>query len=285
MSPPLVRLVAAPPWTDDLVVVGEFERRVHVLSIEESAYVTSLNTFFDFGGRRVSVSVAGCPVVVAGSWELHGVCGYGLDGSLLWQNRSRTNVQTVTPLSGGVVAVSYESQPTIVLDAATGEEVRSLRAVKQVFTLAEDLSLFASTGYARLANGEQQPVGKRIRLESFAVLDAASDGELVAVAEAGGPLRLLTVGGTERARFTVRNGHALHVTHDPATKTWIALTDGRRSSLVRLNDRFEVLDEIGLGAVIDACAVLDGRNLIVADMEGLSRITCSDFATQRLPNP
>lgn len=40
-------------------------------------------------------------MVVTGAWERHGVCGYDLTGQRLWQDRSRTNVEAVTALTGG----------------------------------------------------------------------------------------------------------------------------------------------------------------------------------------
>ena len=93
----------------------------------------------------------------------------------------------------------------------TGQELRSLRAVTRVYALTPDMSLLVSNAHVQLADGELEPTGKRIPLRSFAVLDAAASAEHVAVAEAGGPLRILHFDGTERAVHVVPGGHVLTV--------------------------------------------------------------------------
>jgi hypothetical protein len=194
-----LREVAAPPWEEDLLVTAQFERVVHVWSMARAARCATFETVFEFGGQRLALVTGERPVVVAGAWARHGVCGYDLTGNLLWQDRSRTAVQVVTALARGRVVVSYERNATRVLEAASGDEVRSLRGVRQVIALAPEVSLGLGSGWCRLLDQWLDPQGSRIAMRGFAILSAATDGEHLALAEAGGPLRILDSDGRERA--------------------------------------------------------------------------------------
>jgi hypothetical protein len=266
--------IASPPWEQDLFVAGAFERTAHVWSLGRAAEVACVDTVFDFGGRRLGLVTGDEPVIVAGAWERHGVCGYSLAGQRLWQNKKRSAVQHVTALASGRVAVGYARGPATVLDAATGQEMRSLRGVTGVHALTQDMSLLASNTYARLADAELEPMGRRIPLRSFAVLDAAASDRHVALAEAGGPLRILDLDGAERATHTVADGHTLTVTYERASGTWRALTRVDRGDdvdygLVRLSDDGEVLEQRPFDAVTDATWLRDGAVLVYGNERGV----------------
>ena len=236
-----LREVATPPWEEDLLVTAESVRVVHVWSRERAARCATFETVYDFGGRRVTLVPGERPVVVAGAYTHHGVCGYDLSGERLWQDRSRTNVQIVTALAGGRVAVSCNRGPTRVLEAATGEEVRSLRGLLQVIALTPDLSLGVSGGWCRPLDGSLAPLGPRIATGLNPVWLAATDGEHLAVSGIGGPLRFLDMDGRERASVV---GHFRHVVHDPVPTTWVlvGVTDEGQTSLIQLTLAAEVLE-------------------------------------------
>ena len=143
-----------------------------------------------------------------------------------------------------------------------------------VHALTPAVSLLESSGHYRLADAELEPLGRRIELRSFAVLAAAASAEHVAVAEAGGPLRILDLDGTERAAHAVPGGHVVSVAHDRATGTWRAVTRVERQDEVdhrhvRLSDDGEVLDEHPLGDVLDATWLRDGGALVLSSGIGL----------------
>src|SRR3954447_25163452 len=171
---PDIRHVSAPRWEPDLFVAGEFERTAHVWSLSRANEVANVDTVFDFGGRRLALVTGDAPVIVAGAWARHGVCGYSLTGEQMWQNKARSAVQHVTALASGRVAVGYAKGPAAVLDAATGQELRSLRGVTGVHALTPEIPLVASNASGRPADAEREPMGLRIPLRSFAVLDAAA---------------------------------------------------------------------------------------------------------------
>src|SRR4051812_25475088 len=114
---PDIRHVAAPRWEPDLFVAGEFDRTAQVWSVSRATEVAHVDTVFDFGGRRLALVTGEMPVIVAGAWARHGVCGYSLTGEQMWQNKARSAVQTVTALASSRVAVGYATGPAAVLDA------------------------------------------------------------------------------------------------------------------------------------------------------------------------
>lgn len=276
-----VREVAVAPWGEDLLVAAHFDGAVGVWSVAGRARCAEFDTVYDFGGRRLALVPGERPVVVVGAWARHGVCGYDMTGERLWQDRSRTNVQIVTALAGGCVAVSYNRGPTRVLEAATGREVRSLRGVSNVIALTSDLSLAVSAGWCRLLDRSLDPLGPRIATGLSPVWCAAGDGEHLAITGVGGPLRIIDSGGQERASV---NDHFRHVVHDPATDTWVvihATTEGQYS-LLRLTHDAEVLEQRPCGPVYDVATMRGGRTLVLITEVGIQLLDCSDWSVETL---
>jgi hypothetical protein len=279
--------LAAAPWDDDLVVTGAFERAVEVWSSRRGDRVAAFDTVLDGGGRRLALAHVPDPVVVAGAWVRHGVRGYGLDGSDLWRNRSRTNVQTLTALTGGRVAVGYEGRPTVVLDGATGKEVLSLRGVTGVVALDTRTTLLSGTGWLRLADADLTPSWRRTRATGFTVACAAGP-ETVAVVEAaagGSGIRVFDRDGTERTSITWPGQWIGPVCHDAASGTWVAVRqddDTGRSVVVRVTDDGEVLEQRPWHAVHASAVVRGGRVLAYGNDDGIHLLDVADLSVSGL---
>ncbi|MBM7807411.1 hypothetical protein JOD57_003248 [Geodermatophilus bullaregiensis] len=283
-----IRHPAAAPWDDDLVVIGAWERAVEVWSSFRGVRVAAFDTVLDAGGTRLTLASGPVPVVVAGAWARHGVCAYGLDGRRAWQNRSRTNVQQLTVLSGRRVAVGYASQPTVVLDATTGRELTSLRGVTTVVALDPRTTLLAGTGWLRLADADLTPSWRRTPAVGFSVSHAAGGPETVAVVEAeesGSVLRVFDRDGAARASVAWPDEGIGPVSHDAASGTWVVLRvgyEGRRHTLVRLTDDGEVVDQRPWHPVDTAAVMRDGRVLVYANDDGVHVLDVADLSVRRL---
>ncbi|MGY1715233.1 hypothetical protein ACI78R_12295 [Geodermatophilus sp. SYSU D01106] len=280
--------VAAAPWDDDLVATGSWERTVDVWSLSRGGHVTGLDTVLDAGGTRLALVAEPEPVVVTGAWTRHGVCGYALDGFRIWQNRARRNVEGLTALTGGRVAVGYASQPTLVLDAGTGRELASLRGVTNVVALDRRSTLLVGTGWLQMADADLTPVSRRVPLAGFAVLTAAVAPETVAVAEAeegGSVLRVLDRDGVPRASVTWPVEGIRGVGRDAASGTWVVLRsdlDSRRSVLLRVTDDGAVVDRRPWRPVSGTALVRDGRALVQADDDGVHVLDLADLGLRTL---
>ena len=118
---------------DALYLRGDWEAggQVQLRSVGADEPLAKVATVLDFGGRRLALcGSTEEPIIIAGAWERHGVCGYSADGTLLWQRRDLKRPQVLTPAGGGaLVAVHCESRPLHILAAATGETVTTLRGI------------------------------------------------------------------------------------------------------------------------------------------------------------
>lgn len=292
MSDVLVSHVAALPWEPDLVAVGAHERRVEVWSLARLAPLAVMDTVLDFGGQRLALVTDGQaePVVVAGAWARHGVCGHALSGERIWQYRERSQVQYVTALAGGRVAVGFERGPATVLDAATGRPRDELRAVVQVVALTPEMVLLVSRTHVQVTGADLVPRGSRVALRSFSVLDAAAGDGLVALAEAAGDLRFLRLDGSERAAYPVPGGHVRRVAFDASTGTWRALTsvdqgDRVGCALIRLTPDGELLEQRPLDSVTDAAWLRDGAALVYVSERGVFLLADDEVVPLRLTQP
>ena len=274
--------VAAPPWEEDLLVTARPKGVVDVWSLVRGTRCTTFETMWGSGGWRGALVPGEHPVVVAGAWERHGICGYDLTGQRLWQDPSRTNVEAVTALAGGRVVVTHLRRATRVLEAATGEEVGTLRGALRVIALTSDLSLEAGGGWCRLLDRSLDPLGSRIATGLNTVWCAASDGEHLAITEIGGPLRILDSDGRERARIAE---HFRHVLHDPVTNSWIAVHEptGGKNSLFRFSNEGELLERRPWDLRIRGTATMrGGRTLILITDQGGQVVDCADWSVRGL---
>ncbi|MCC3295484.1 hypothetical protein LJ756_12725 [Arthrobacter sp. zg-Y411] len=168
------------------------------------------------------------------------------------------------------------------LEAATGEEVGTLRGALRVIALTSDLSLEVGSGWCRLLDRSLNPLGSRIATGLNTVWCAASDGEHLAITEIGGPLRILDSDGRERARIAE---HFRHVLHDPVTNSWIAVHEptGGKNSLFRFSNEGELLERRPWDLRIRGTATMrGGRTLILITDQGGQVVDCADWSVRRL---
>lgn len=282
MSP--IRYVAASPWEEDLFVAGEFERTAHVWSLRRRTEVAAVETILDIYWRLALVP-GDAPVVVAGAWARHGVCGYSLSGERLWQNKARSAVQTVTALPAGRVAVCYGRGPAAVLDASTGDALASLRGIVWVHALAPDTVLLVGEGHLQLVDGDLEPLSRRITLGNPGVgVSAAAIGPECVAISAGEWLRIRSLDGEVRA---ARLMSVQAIAYEHATGTWRALTsrerrDSVRYELLRLSHDLEVLDRRPFDEAPEAVWMAGGTTLVYANDTGLHSFDGDDAGPRPL---
>ncbi len=276
-----LRNVATSPWEEDLLATAQLGGVVDVWSLARAERIATFETLWDGGGWRGAVVPGERPLVVAGAWERHGVCGYDLSGERLWQDRSRTNVGAVTALAGGRVAVTYNRRATRVLDAATGEEVRRLRGVERVIPLTPDRTLGVGGGWCRLLDGSLDALEPRIATGLNLVWFAATDGEHLVVSELGGPVRIFDSDRRERARLA---DFLRLVVHEPVTATWVGLrqADDGQNWMLRFTNDAEILDRHPVGLLRDVTSMRAGRSLILLTDDGVQVLDCSDRSVRPL---
>jgi len=179
------------------------------------------------------------------------------------------------------VVVTHLRRATRVLEAASGVAVRSLRGVLQVFAVRADMTLVVGSDWCRLLDRSLDPLGSRIETSGGGLVSAATDGEHLAVAEVGGPLRIVDLDGRDRARVA---DHFRHVLHDPVTKTWVAVheTFEGKNSLLRFSHDGEVLERRPWDLVGGTATMRGGRTLVLITAEGMQVVNCADWSVRGL---
>jgi hypothetical protein len=238
--------IAAPRWSDDAFVLVRNDGTVVVASMVEGPQHT-LATVWESGGQRVALGQLGeRPVVVAGAWNRHGIRAYDAETAApLWDRRDRTHVQHIHVLEGGLVALSYEGQPSVIVDLETGHALWTIRGAREVWPGPDRTCIVAGRGWVALADLDRQRVGARIPVESFAVLDTFTTTDQVGVSEAAGPFRILDHDGAELGRYGLDGRHLLRVARDPVSQTWAGLELAHEHGghwLVRLDDTATLID-------------------------------------------
>lgn len=287
---PDIHVLAAPPWERDLFVAGALTRAAFVCSAGSGEVLAAFDTVLDFGGRRLCLVTGATPVVVAGAWGRRGVGGYSLSGELLWQDRTRSDIQFVTALSAGRVAIGYARGPGRLLAAATGEEIRSLRGVTQVIATSPDTSVLVNGSYVRLADADLEPTTGRIALPPSApvVLGAAAGPGLVALATMQDGVWLLDHEGARHRAVDIPGVQALQVACTDGG--WEALTRTEqagepRFDRVRFTSGGHVVDRSPLPPVDDAVWLDDGRILVLANEDGVFALDTPTGPARRLIGP
>jgi hypothetical protein len=139
-----IRHIAPAATTDRLFLTAEFEHRVRLWSFADHSLTAELDTVLDFGGQRLALCGAETPIVVAGAWERHGICGYAPDGTRLWQRKDLRQPQHISPAAGGALVVAcFDQRPLHVLDAVSGETRATVRAVGATTTARSPRSALA----------------------------------------------------------------------------------------------------------------------------------------------
>ena len=198
------------PW----FATGEWERAVEVWSIPDRRLVSAFETVLDFGGRRLALA-DDPPIVIAGAYHRHGICGYdAITGEQLWERKDLRRVQTLEPLPGNRVAAGFSDKSLHLLSAATGETLTKIRGVAEMYSRAgHALGLGVGHSGAGWAGVYRLDTGKRLwkeDLASFTALHAAVGPEALVISEVGGPVRCFDHEGIEQWRWQPPRGE--HVT-------------------------------------------------------------------------
>jgi hypothetical protein len=186
-----------------------FKRTVQIWNWNTGQRLSEIETVFDFGGHRLTISPTG-DTVFAASWKKGkkgGVACYdSRSGEQIWQ---RTDLRQVGGLrfsaQSDIVWCEIGRRPLHRLDAKTGSTVETLRGILDAF----DSPL--SPHRLHIRKTDFQIIGSRtIRVPklTFGLLDAGFGPDSLCLSEAGGPVRCLDLeGGNERWRYVPPADH------------------------------------------------------------------------------
>ena len=196
-----------------------FEKKVQIWNLANAELVSELDTVFEFGGHRLTLSPTGeyCVAARFRAGQNGGVVCYETgSGRKIWHRADLRRVQGVRfSAANEAIWCEVEGKPVLSLDINTGLTLGSLRTVCDVFdspftqhVLQEplgrdkDLAIVGSTTLL-------------VSRSTFAILDATFSPDALCLSEAGGPVRCLNLEtGKERWRYQPPAGnHVLRLSY------------------------------------------------------------------------
>jgi hypothetical protein len=254
---------------DDVVVASATEGLsdhypVDVWSLPNPTLLSRFDTVVDFGGRRLALATKqGRLLVVAAAYDRLGLAGYdAMTGERLWQRTELKRSQRVSP-AGELVTASFDRGPTHVLDGSTGMTVATVQGARGfwhsrhgslgVAARAGHLAGFDTAGWRELW---------RVRIDGFAVLDAAFSPEAVLASEVvdmgvgDQPAALCSVYCVDLSGTLLWHYESPQSANCPAlgwdleARTWVGVevdVDGRKAdTLIRWSPGGDVISRVGL---------------------------------------
>lgn len=117
-----------------LVAAALFESTVQIWNWHKAQQIGEFATVLEFGGQRLALAAAGS-ICIAGSWT-QGVAAYSVpDGHCIWRRPELLEVQLLTTTaSGQEINCGLERRPLVVLDARTGNIIRTVKGASRIIS-------------------------------------------------------------------------------------------------------------------------------------------------------
>ena len=191
---------------------ASFERKVQIWNIATAELVSEIETVFEFGGDRLTLSPNGeCCVAASFRAGQKGgvVCYETRSGGKVWHRADLRRVQGVRfSATGETIRCRVEGGPIQTLDAHTGLTLGSLRKIREVFDspfTTHELQVPHVRDGDLIIAGSTKLLVPRL---TFAILDAAFTPDALCLSEASGPVRCVDLGtAKERWRYTPPAGN------------------------------------------------------------------------------
>lgn len=190
------------------VAAALFENTVSIWNVEIGVRRSKFETILSFGGKRLAID-NDAEHCVAAAYHIHGIACYNSqNGSECWRRKDLKKVQVLkTSLDGERVFCFFDDRPCLVLDVNTGQEIRRLVGVRDVYQSCFEQVQFLDKFRPELQTTEGELIGRIDRLK-FALLDAAFGNSSFCTSESGGDVRCFN---TEKAkeiwRYAPSPGH------------------------------------------------------------------------------
>jgi hypothetical protein len=266
----------------DLFATAEFEHTVSVWSFRHRKRVAMFETVLDFGGKRLMLTAQPRPMVVAGAYE-NGVCGYDAHaGACMWTKQDLRKTQIVSRLKHenerSVCGIGDDHKYRI-LDIASGDIVRELKGVKEVYSNRFNNStvLVVSGKLGFSANASFDMMWSQATEKP--ILAVASSPTAISVSQSGGSVISFDLQGRVLWKWQPqRDHHALSLCWQERLKVWLGVLwcfeHGGPRLLISLSEQGELVStkaiDTGECPATEIAFLEDGEHLITSQGQVLS---------------
>lgn len=254
----------------DRFAVAEFEKRIQIWDLN-LGLVRILDTDFDSGGKRLSISSSGKYLTV-GSYHKNTITTYAVDnGAILWSRMDLKKCGTVKYFGAEpeFVFVSLEKQATQVLSSDKGETIDKITGAKKYWeNHLKQSSIVEKRDRINLVDNEFKTIESRSKT-TFAILDGCFSSDSFIATYSGGPLECLDLETLKLKWTTKPNGHFLDVGFNGETNKVIGIRwdyrNGGPKFLCIINPGSGVIEkEIDLGHNVDRSFLKQDKLLLTS---------------------
>ena len=196
----------------DRFAVAEFEKRVQIWDLT-SGLIRVIETDFNFGGRRLSISTSGKYLTV-GSYDKKTITTYSVDtGEVLWTRRDLKRCGTVQHFEFDTesVFVTLERQATQILSADKGATIQKVTGAQGLWELGYKSQVIIEK-YDRINLVDKDfKAMKTSPKRTFAILDSSYSADNLFISYSAGPLESINLKSFKPTWKTKPVGHFLDI--------------------------------------------------------------------------
>lgn len=254
----------------DRFAVAEFKKRVQIWDLD-SGLLRVIETDFDFGGRRLSISASG-KYLTAGSYNKSSIATYSVDtGEILWTRKDLKKCGTVQhfDFDTELVFVTLERQATHILSSDTGATIQKITGAQGLWGLgSQDQVVIEKHDRINLVDKHFKTV-KTSPKKTFAILDSSYSTDKVFVSYSAGPLESIDLMSFESTWTNKPVGHFLDIGFNSLTNKVIGIRweyeKGSNKFLSVLNySTGNIENEFDLGDVVEHSFLKQGKYLLTS---------------------
>jgi WD40 repeat protein len=194
----------------DRFAVAEFEKRIQIWDLT-SGLLRVIETDFEFGGRRLSISASGKYLTV-GSYNKNSITSYSVDtGEILWTRRDLKKCGRVQHfgLETELIFVTSERQATQIISADKGETIQKITGAQGLWEVGSEYqTIIEKHDRINLVDKDFKTI-KTSPKKTFAILDSSYSTDKLFVSYSAGPLESIDIKSFEPTWTIKPVGHFL----------------------------------------------------------------------------
>lgn len=257
-------------YSGDRFAVAEFKKRIQIWDMT-SGLLRVIETDFDSGGKRLSISTSGKYLTV-GSYDKNSITAYSVDtGEILWTRKDLKRCGRVQHFDFHTepVFVTLERQATHILSSETGETIQKIAGARGLWGLGNETQVVIEKHDRINLVGKDFKTVKTSPKRTFAILDSSFSIDKLFVSYSTGPLESINLESFEPTWTSKPVGHFLDTVFNSLDNKVIGIRweyeKGSNKFLSVLNaSTGSIENEFDLGDIVDHSFLVQGKYLLTS---------------------